>query len=68
VNGLINTATGAANVRADFVNPRGLIRSGSSASVRIPNIIKSMLLVPQSATYELQDKRFVYVLIDAQKR
>jgi membrane fusion protein (multidrug efflux system) len=67
VNGLINTATGAANVRADFVNPRGLIRSGSSAAVRIPNIIKDALLVPQSATYELQDKRFVYV-VDAQNK
>jgi membrane fusion protein (multidrug efflux system) len=62
VNGLINTATGAANVRADFVNPRGLIRSGSSATVRIPNVIQSAILVPQGATYELQDKRFVYVV------
>jgi membrane fusion protein (multidrug efflux system) len=67
VNGLINTATGAANVRADFVNPRGLIRSGSSATVRIPNVVQSAFLVPQSATYELQDKRFVY-LVDAQNK
>ena len=67
VNGLINTATGAANVRAGFINPRGLIRSGSSATVRIPNTIKSALLVPQSATYELQDKRFVY-LVDKQNK
>ncbi|MCS3735094.1 efflux RND transporter periplasmic adaptor subunit [Mucilaginibacter dorajii] len=67
VNGLINTATGAANVRADFVNPRGLIRSGSSAVVRIPNLVKAALLVPESATYELQDKRFVYV-VDAQNK
>ncbi|RWY53838.1 efflux RND transporter periplasmic adaptor subunit [Mucilaginibacter gilvus] len=67
VNGLINTATGAANVRANFVNPRGLIRSGSSATLRIPNIIKDAILVPQSATYELQDKRFVYV-VDAQNK
>ncbi|OOQ61227.1 efflux transporter periplasmic adaptor subunit [Mucilaginibacter pedocola] len=62
VNGLINTATGAANVRADFVNPKGLIRSGSSASVRIPHVVKDAILVPQSSTYELQDKRFVYVV------
>jgi membrane fusion protein (multidrug efflux system) len=67
VNGLINTATGAANVRADFVNPRGLIRSGSSAVVRIPNTIKTALLVPQASTYELQDKRFVYV-VDSQNK
>jgi membrane fusion protein (multidrug efflux system) len=49
-------------VRAGFINPRGLIRSGSSATVRIPNTVKSGLLVPESATYELQDKRFVYVV------
>jgi membrane fusion protein (multidrug efflux system) len=67
INGLINTATGAANMRADFVNPRGVIRSGSSATVRIPNVIKNAILVPQSATYELQNKRFVYV-VDAQKK
>jgi membrane fusion protein (multidrug efflux system) len=67
VNGLINTATGAANVRAGFINPRGLIRSGSSALVRIPNTIKAGLLVPQSATYELQDKRFVYVVDNKNK-
>ncbi|WP_255496143.1 efflux RND transporter periplasmic adaptor subunit [Mucilaginibacter sp. FT3.2] len=67
VNGLINTATGAANVRADFANPRGLIRSGSSAVVRIPNLIKSAILVPQSATYELQDKRFVYTVDNQNK-
>ncbi|WP_432711748.1 efflux RND transporter periplasmic adaptor subunit [Pedobacter sp.] len=61
VNGLINTQTGAANVRASFPNPNGLIRSGSFATVRIPNEVKSAILVPQSATYELQDKRFVVI-------
>jgi membrane fusion protein (multidrug efflux system) len=59
VNGLINTATGSANVRATFPNPNGLIRSGSSATVRIPSAVKGAILVPQSATFELQDKRFV---------
>ena len=62
INGLINTETGSANVRASFPNPNGLIRSGSSATVRIPNDVKAALLVPQSATYELQDKRFVVVV------
>jgi membrane fusion protein (multidrug efflux system) len=59
VNGLINTATGSVNVRATFPNPNGLIRSGSSATVRIPTSVKKAILVPQSATFELQDKRFV---------
>lgn len=61
VNGLINTETGSANARAVFPNPNGLIRSGSSATVRIPNEVKSALLIPQTATYELQNKRFAVV-------
>lgn len=62
ITGQINTATGSANVRATFPNPKGLIRSGASATVRIPNEIKEGLLIPQSATYELQDKRFAVVV------
>nr|WP_315224115.1 efflux RND transporter periplasmic adaptor subunit [uncultured Flavobacterium sp.] len=59
VNGLINTETGSVNIRARFPNPRGIIRSGSSATVRIPNQVIDGLIVPQSATFELQDKIFV---------
>ncbi|KQO20638.1 hemolysin D [Flavobacterium sp. Leaf82] len=58
VNGLINTETGSVNIRARFPNPKGIIRSGSSTTVRIPNEIKDGILVPQSATFELQDKIF----------
>jgi membrane fusion protein (multidrug efflux system) len=67
VNGLINTTTGSANFRAAFVNPKGLLRSGGSASVRIPNVIKSAIIVPQNVTYELQDKRFAYLIDDKNK-
>ncbi|MBC8984862.1 efflux RND transporter periplasmic adaptor subunit [Pedobacter sp. N36a] len=62
ITGQINTATGSANVRASFPNPKGLIRSGSSATVRIPDAITDAIVVPQSATYELQDKRFAVVV------
>lgn len=62
VNGLINSATGSVNVRASFPNPNGLIRSGSSATVRIPSEVENGLLIPQSATFELQDKRFAAVV------
>lgn len=67
VNGLINTATGSANVRAGFINPKGLLRTGSSATVLIPKVLKNVLVVPQNITYELQDKHFVYV-VDAQNK
>jgi membrane fusion protein (multidrug efflux system) len=58
VNGLINTETGSVTFRARFANPRSIIRSGSSATIRIPNEVKEKLLIPQSATFELQDKIF----------
>ena len=58
VNGLINTETGSVTFRARFANPKSILRSGSSATVRIPNEVKEKLLIPQSATFELQDKIF----------
>ncbi|QXV64290.1 efflux RND transporter periplasmic adaptor subunit [Mucilaginibacter sp. 21P] len=66
-NGLINTATGSSQLRATFDNPVRLIRSGGSAVVRIPQPIKGGLLVPQKSTYELQGKRFVYVVDNSGK-
>lgn len=60
IGGLINAETGAATFRATFPNPVGLIRSGGSAVVAIPEMIKNALLIPQRSTYELQGKRFVY--------
>jgi membrane fusion protein, multidrug efflux system len=62
-SGFISTGTGTVSLKAQFANPTGLIRSGASTVVRIPRTIDTALLVPQSATYELQDKRFVYLLI-----
>ena len=62
INGLINTETGSVNIRARFPNPQGIIRSGSSVTVRIPKEINNGLLIPQSATFELQDKLFAVVV------
>jgi membrane fusion protein (multidrug efflux system) len=62
VNGLINTETGTVNIRARFPNPKGIIRSGSSTTVRIPQQVNQGLIVPQSATFELQDKTFAVIV------
>lgn len=62
VNGLINVETGSVTLRARFPNPKSLIRSGSSATVRIPNEVKEAIIIPQSATYELQDKLFAVIV------
>jgi len=61
IGGLVNLSTGSVAFRATFPNPAGVIRSGGSATVRIPETIDSALLVPQSATYQIQGKLFVYV-------
>lgn len=67
VSGVIDPATGAASVRARFDNPNGLLRSGSTGQILIPNHLENVIQVPQKATYEVQDKRFVYVLNDSNK-
>lgn len=66
-SGLIDPQTGAVNVRAGFPNPDGLLRSGGSGLVRIPQYIDSAIIIPQKTTYELQGKHFVYVVGDSSK-
>ena len=60
--GQIDTETGASSFRATFPNPQGLLRSGSSGSVRTLQPQANALIIPQSATYELQGKRLAYVV------
>ena len=61
-SGLIDQTTGAINIRATFSNTEGLLRSGGSGLVRIPQFINSAIIIPQKATYELQGKYFVYLV------
>jgi len=63
-SGLISTETGSVSFRANFPNTVGLIRSGNSATIKIPVNIDRAVLIPQSATYDMQGKKFVYTLSD----
>ena len=67
IGGLINTETGSASFRATFPNPVGLLRSGASATVEIPVTVTNAVLIPQRSTYEVQGKRFVYLVNDSNK-
>lgn len=67
VSGVIESSTGAASVRALFDNPEGRLRSGSTGTISIPVINKNVIIIPQKATFEVQDKRFVYTLNDSNK-
>jgi membrane fusion protein, multidrug efflux system len=61
-SGLVDQQTGAVTLRATFPNVEGMLRSGGSGMVRIPRRIDSAIIIPQKATYDLQGKRFAYVV------
>lgn len=67
MSGLIDQSTGSANVRARFDNPSGMLVSGTTGTVLIPAHEENVIVIPQKATYEVQDKRFVYVLNDSNR-
>lgn len=64
VSGIVTTGTGTVILRADFPNDRGLLRSGGSATVMVPTTLAQAVVIPQSATYELQNKTFVYKVVN----
>jgi RND family efflux transporter MFP subunit len=62
VSGVLDQTTGSATVRALFPNENGMLRSGSTGEVVIPKNCQNVILVPQSATYEIQDMKYVYLV------
>lgn len=64
VSGIVSEGTNAITLRADFPNPNGILHEGGSASVIVPTTCDSAIVIPQTATFELQDKIFVYKVID----
>jgi membrane fusion protein (multidrug efflux system) len=65
--GQFDKTTGTINFRATFPNAQGLLRSGNTGKVRIVRNLGNSLVIPQEATFELQDKIFVYALDDSNK-
>ena len=64
ISGTISESTGAVSLRAVFNNRNHLLRNGGSGTIIIPSELKDCIVIPQSATYELQDRIFVYRVID----
>jgi membrane fusion protein (multidrug efflux system) len=65
VSGVIDNTTGSASVRALFSNPNGMLRSGNTGSIVIPVVSENVITIPQKATFELQDLRYVYTVNDS---
>ena len=62
ITGVIDQSTGSVSMRALFPNKEHILRSGGTANVLIPYTMENVITIPQSATVEIQDKKFVYVL------
>ena len=64
ISGTISESTGAVSIRAVFNNRNHLLRNGGSGSIIIPSEYKNRIVIPKTATYELQDRIFVYRVIN----
>ena len=65
VSGVIDNTTGSASVRALFDNPSSMLRSGNTGKVSIPVRTHNAITIPQKATFEIQDLKYVFTLNDS---
>jgi membrane fusion protein (multidrug efflux system) len=54
--------TGNIAFRATFPNPNGLLRHGETGNILMNAKLKNALLIPQKATFEIMDQRYVFVI------
>ena len=64
ISGVIDRSTGTVSLRAVFPNKEGLLHSGGAGNVIVPVQKTAALTIPQAATFEIQDKRYVYKVVD----
>ena len=64
ISGVIDQSTGSVSIRAAFPNQEGLLHSGGSGNVVIPQQRDNVFVIPQAATYEIQDQTYAYKVID----
>lgn len=57
-----NNETGNIAFRATFPNPKALLRHGETGNVQMVTPLKNALIIPQKATFEVLEKKYVYVI------
>ncbi|BEV06136.1 MULTISPECIES: efflux RND transporter periplasmic adaptor subunit [Chryseobacterium] len=62
IEGEFDSETGNIAFRAKFPNPDKLLRNGETGKVRMTLPLKNALIIPQKATYEIQDQKYVFVV------
>lgn len=64
ISGVIDQNTGTVSLRAAFPNEEQLLNSGGSGNVIIPVTYDNCVVIPQAATFEIQDRVFVFKVVD----
>lgn len=64
ISGIIDKTTGTASLRATFDNRDGRLMSGGQANVIVPYDRPASIVIPQEATYEIQNRIFAYKVVD----
>ena len=64
ISGIIDKTTGAVSLRAKFDNRDGRLMSGGQANVIVPYDRPGSIVIPQEATYEIQNRIFAYKVVD----
>lgn len=64
ISGVIDPSTGSVSIRAVFPNEGGILHSGASGRIILERAHKDVILIPCSATFELQDLIFAYKYVD----
>ena len=57
-----NNETGNIAFRATFQNPKGILRHGETGNIEMPINIKDALIIPQKSTFDILDKKYVFVI------
>ena len=60
ISGIIDPTTGSVTLRAKFPNQKRLLISGGSGTIILPHRQEGCVVIPQHATYEVQDKVYAY--------
>lgn len=59
-----NNETGNIAFRASFPNPKGILRHGETGNIMMPIDLKNAIIIPQKSTFDVLDKKFVYIVDD----
>ena len=64
ISGVVESSTGSVSARAVFPNGDGRLLSGSTGRLVVPYKMHQVIVIPQAATYEIQDKKYVYRVVE----